>query len=74
MLVAAYVILRSEEGLGVDDVLAYARGRLASYKAPRVVYAVEDFPRTRNGKVLRRGLEPGRAVAVASSEAVKAGC
>jgi len=67
VLVAAYVILKPDSGLGVADVLAYARGRLASYKAPRMVYAVDEFPRTRNGKVLRRGLDPTMAVAQASS-------
>lgn len=65
VLVSAYVILKPDSGLGVDDVLAYAGGRLASYKAPRIVYAVDDLPRTRNGKVSRRGLKPELAVAVA---------
>jgi len=50
----------------VDDpswrgVAAYARGRLASYKAPKVVYLVDDLPRTRNGKVLHRALTPANA-------------
>jgi acyl-coenzyme A synthetase/AMP-(fatty) acid ligase len=35
--------------------------RLASYKAPRIVYVVDDLPRTRNGKVLRRELRPEQA-------------
>jgi acyl-coenzyme A synthetase/AMP-(fatty) acid ligase len=39
-------------------VRAYAGQHLASYKAPRVVYLVDDLPRTRNGKVLRRELRP----------------
>lgn len=68
VLVTAYVILKADGGLGVGDVLAYARSRLASYKAPRVVYAVEELPRTRNGKVLRRGLTPALAGARASSQ------
>jgi acyl-coenzyme A synthetase/AMP-(fatty) acid ligase len=44
-----------------DDVAAYARARLASYKAPKVVYLVDDLPRTRNGKLLRRALTPASA-------------
>jgi acetyl-CoA synthetase len=59
-LVAAYVVPRTH-GLTADAVLAYARERLASYKAPRIVYLVEDLPRTRNGKVQRRALRPHRA-------------
>ena len=43
--------------------LAYARAHLASYKAPRIVHLVDDFPRTRNGKVLRRALQPALAQA-----------
>jgi acetyl-CoA synthetase len=58
IVVAAYVIPRPGSGLTPDDVLAYARDHLAAYKAPRVVHLVEDFPRTRNGKVLRRALRP----------------
>ena len=38
-----------------------AREHIASYKAPRVVHFVGDFPRTRNGKVLRRALRPDLA-------------
>jgi acyl-coenzyme A synthetase/AMP-(fatty) acid ligase len=61
IVVAAYVIARAGAALGPDAVLAYAREHLASYKAPRIVYLVDDFPRTRNGKVLRRGLAPALA-------------
>lgn len=62
-LVVAYVIARPGEAADPDEVLAWGRERLASYKAPRIVYVVEDFPRTRNGKVLRRALGPSGASA-----------
>lgn len=55
-VVAAYVVPRPGDTLHADDVIAYARQHLASYKAPRVVHLVDDLPRTRNGKILRRGL------------------
>ena len=61
VVVAAYVIARPDSGLTPDAVRAYASQHLASYKAPRVVYLVEDLPRTRNGKVLRRELRPPRS-------------
>jgi len=48
-------------------VLAYAREHLAAYKAPRLLYLVDDLPRTRNGKVQRRALRPADARARASS-------
>jgi acyl-coenzyme A synthetase/AMP-(fatty) acid ligase len=67
ILVAAYVVPRAPGVLTPDAVLAYAREHLASYKAPRVVYLVDDFPRTRNGKVLRRALRPEQARARGSA-------
>ena len=33
---------------------------LAAYKAPKIVYLAHDFPRTKNGKILRREITPGR--------------
>jgi acyl-coenzyme A synthetase/AMP-(fatty) acid ligase len=61
VLVSAYVILRPDATSGADDLLCHGREHLAAYKAPRVVYVVDEFPRTRNGKVLRRALAPARA-------------
>ena len=61
MLVVAYVVPRSGALDGRTRVLASAREQLASYKAPRIVYLVDDLPRTRNGKVLRRELRPEQA-------------
>jgi acyl-coenzyme A synthetase/AMP-(fatty) acid ligase len=66
ILVAAYVVPRAP-GLAPATVLAYAREHLAAYKAPRLVYLVDDLPRTRNGKVQRRALRPADARARASS-------
>ena len=61
VLVVAYVVPHPGSGLTPDAVLEYARGRLASYKAPRAVHLIDELPRTRNGKVLRRALHPGLA-------------
>lgn len=60
-LVAAYVIPRAGSVLSADAVVEHPRQHLASCKAPKVVYVVDDFPRTRNGEMLRRALTPGRA-------------
>jgi acyl-coenzyme A synthetase/AMP-(fatty) acid ligase len=67
IVVTAYVVPRSGCALTADAVLAYARDHLAAYKAPRIVYLVDDFPRTRNGKVLRRALSPDAARVRAST-------
>ena len=72
-LVVAYVIPRegstaNPEALlafanpDADELLAFGRTHLASYKAPKVVYLARDFPRTKNGKILRREITPGLAV------------
>jgi acyl-coenzyme A synthetase/AMP-(fatty) acid ligase len=65
-LVVAYVVPRSTS-LVPDTVLAYAHEHLASYKAPRIVHLVDDLPRTRNGKVLRRALRPEQSRARAQA-------
>ncbi len=62
LLVVTYVVLRTGSTLSPEDIIAHGRRHLASYKAPRIVYIVEDLPRTRNGKVLRRALRPELAL------------
>ena len=66
-LVAAYVIPQPEAKVTADELLAFGRRELASYKAPKVVYLAREFPRTRNGKILRREIAPGIAVSRSSA-------
>jgi acyl-coenzyme A synthetase/AMP-(fatty) acid ligase len=63
VLVVAYVVLQAGADATPDDLLAFAREHLAAYKAPKIVYLVNDYPRTKNGKVIRRQLGPGLALA-----------
>ena len=42
----AYVILRPAARLGEDELRAFCRGRIASFKIPRAVRFVDDVPRT----------------------------
>jgi long-chain acyl-CoA synthetase len=39
-----------------DELIAFARERLAAYKRPRLIELVEELPKTATGKVLRREL------------------
>ncbi|WP_458700395.1 aldolase/citrate lyase family protein [Sulfurospirillum sp. 1307] len=39
-----------------EDILKYAQSNLAKYKAPKKIYIVNDYPKTKNGKVLRKEL------------------
>jgi acyl-CoA synthetase (AMP-forming)/AMP-acid ligase II len=50
--VAAALVLH--DGTVVDDVLAHARTRLASFKVPTTVHVVDEIPKTATGKVQRR--------------------
>jgi long-chain acyl-CoA synthetase len=49
-----------------EELIAFARERLAGYKLPRSVELVEDLPRTPSGKVLKRELRDRRRTAPAA--------
>ena len=67
VLVVAYVIPQPGSTASADDLLAFGREHLAAYKAPKTVYLAKDFPRTKNGKILRRDVNP--AIATSRSTA-----
>ncbi|PHS71121.1 MAG: acetyl-CoA synthetase [Methylophaga sp.] len=67
VLVVAYVILQANQNLSADELYEFGKQNLAAYKAPKVVYLAEDFPRTKNGKILRREIKPTIAVARSGS-------
>jgi acetyl-CoA synthetase len=62
LVVVAYVILQPWTALSLNDLVHFGREHLASYKAPRRIYLTHDFPRTTNGKILRRQINPKIAV------------
>lgn len=66
LLVVIYVILKPEANTSPDDLLAYGKQHLAAYKSPKTVYLAHDFPRTKNGKILRKDISPKIAVAKSS--------
>jgi acyl-CoA synthetase (AMP-forming)/AMP-acid ligase II len=51
----AYVV-RASESLSEDDVVAFAKERLANFKVPRQVEFIDVLPRNLGGKVLKRDL------------------
>ncbi|MEQ1487504.1 MAG: acyl-CoA synthetase [Methylotenera sp.] len=63
LLVVIYVILKPEACTSPDDLLAFGKQHLAAYKAPKTVYLAQDFPRTKNGKILRKDISPSIATA-----------
>ncbi|WP_201523606.1 aldolase/citrate lyase family protein [Aliarcobacter butzleri] len=39
-----------------EEILAFSQANLAKYKAPKRIFTMKDYPRTKNGKVLRKQL------------------
>jgi acyl-CoA synthetase (AMP-forming)/AMP-acid ligase II len=55
--VVAVIKTKASETLTQDEVVVFAKTRLASFKAPKEVYFVEDLPRSPSGKVLKRAMK-----------------
>lgn len=54
--VAAFVRLKQGLEATEDDLIRFCKEHMASYKAPKKIFFVEDFPRTPQGKLLKREL------------------
>jgi len=52
----AFIVLRRGARAEPEEIIAWARGMMANYKAPRLVEVVADLPRNASGKVLRMAL------------------
>ena len=56
-LVMACVVLKTGETLTADDLIAFSRRSLASYKIPRrIEFSETDLPKSSSGKVLKKTL------------------
>jgi long-chain acyl-CoA synthetase len=54
--VMALVVRAPDSAVGAEELVAFARQRLAGYKLPRAVEFVDELPRNAAGKVLKREL------------------
>ena len=54
--VTAIVARRPDASVEAEEIIAWARERIAGYKAPKAVHFVEALPRNSSGKILRREL------------------
>jgi 2-aminobenzoate-CoA ligase len=52
----AFVVLRPGESVSPEELIAFCKGKVATYKLPREVVIVDELPRTPTGKLLRRVL------------------
>ena len=55
----AYVVAKDGQSAAPDDVIAFAKERLANFKVPRYVEVVDALPRNLSGKVLKNELRGG---------------
>jgi fatty-acyl-CoA synthase len=55
--VKALIVPRAGAQASADEIIAWARGRMAAFKVPRVVQFVERLPKTATGKILWRELQ-----------------
>ena len=58
----AFVVLKAGQTLSSEELLAFCKGKIATYKLPREIVMVSELPRNPTGKLLRRVLkqkEPG---------------
>jgi long-chain acyl-CoA synthetase len=55
-IVVAYVVLQAGQSLTDEELIAFARTRMAAYKIPECVVFMEALPRTPTGKLDRRAL------------------
>jgi acyl-CoA synthetase (AMP-forming)/AMP-acid ligase II len=55
-VVKAVLVLKAGEKASADELVEYAKSRLASFKAPQYYAIVEELPRNAMGKVLKNDL------------------
>jgi acetyl-CoA synthetase len=56
-----YVIPKPDSEVQADELIAFGKQHLAAYKTPKTVYLAKEFPRTKNGKILRKDVGPAIA-------------
>ena len=54
--VAAWVVLRRDAVVGVEELQTFCRERLSDYKVPRTLRLVDALPRNATGKVVKSEL------------------
>lgn len=60
-IAVAYIQLEPDAQMSADAVIAYCRGKLASFKLPKQVVFLEDFPMTASGKIRKVDLREDAA-------------
>lgn len=53
----AFVVPKPGQSLSSEELIAFCKGKIATYKLPREIVIVSELPRTPTGKLLRRVLK-----------------
>ena len=59
--VAAAVVAKPGQQLDLAELKAFVKDKVAGYKYPRVIWAVEELPKGPTGKILKREITPPEA-------------
>jgi len=54
--VTAFVSLKEGKAISKEELIRFCKERVASYKAPKRVIFVKEFPKSPQGKILKREL------------------
>jgi fatty-acyl-CoA synthase/long-chain acyl-CoA synthetase len=55
-LVHAVIVVKDGASLSAEEIIAYSREHLASYKIPRSIAFTDEIPRTGSGKILKKDM------------------
>ena len=58
--VTAYIALRPGMTVSEQEIIDYTKGKLATYKKPKLVEFVDELPKSSRGKILKRELREGK--------------
>jgi acyl-coenzyme A synthetase/AMP-(fatty) acid ligase len=62
LLVVTYILPHEGKQPDPNELLKFGQNHLAAYKAPKTIYIAHEFPKTKNGKILRKNIEKSIAV------------
>ena len=62
LLVVTYILPHEGKKPDPNELLKFGQNHLAAYKAPKTIYIAHEFPKTKNGKILRKNIDKSIAV------------
>lgn len=53
---AVVVLLKEGEKIAADEIVQFCKGKIAGYKAPKLIFFVDEMPRNSSGKIMKQEL------------------